>query len=338
MNRREFIIQAGAAGLLAGCSTRGIAGAASRTAVPQRMWAVLLQHGVKMWEKRAKSDTLQFNEDLWKETIDRMVARKVNVLVWDLGEAMVYPSHPELRVKGSWEPERVRDEIARLKKMGILAIPKLNFSPAHDQWMGKWRPYLSTPEHNRVCGELIADVARVFDEAPLFHLGMDEEEYRIQNINKFQYIRIRRGELWLRDFEFLCQEVRSHGMRPWIWWSTLHRQAEPFAEFTAKIPKDVLMNPGIYDKGEYDLATATGDKKAKLESFHQLAKLGFEQVPMGSPYAGDDNMKKVYDFTKDIKGVRGHMMAPWVCTLKGHREKILRSVDQIGDVIDAAGV
>ena len=338
MNRREFIVQAGAAGLLAGCSTQGFAGIVGRTAAPQRMWAVLLHHGVKMWEKRAKSDTLVFDEDVWKETIDRMVARKLNVLVWDLGEAMVYPSHPELRVKGSWEPERVRDEIARLKKMGILAIPKLNFSPAHDHWMGKWRPYLSTPEYFKVCHELIADVARVFDEVPLFHLGMDEEEYRIQKHNKFPYVRIRRGDLWLHDFEFLCREVKSHGMRPWIWTSTLFRQAEPFAEFAAKIPSDVLLSPFIYSKDVYDLATATGDTKTRLEGFHQFAQLGFEQIPLGSPYAGDDNMKKVYDFTKDIKGVRGHLMAPWVSTLKGHREKILRSVDQIGDVIDAAGV
>ena len=81
----------------------------------------------------------------------------------DLGEGMVFHSHPELAVRGSWEPERMKAEIVRLKKMGMMAVPKLNFSSSHDQWLGKWRPYLSTPEYFRVCAEVIRDVAEAMD-------------------------------------------------------------------------------------------------------------------------------------------------------------------------------
>lgn len=61
-----------------------------------------------------------------------------------VGEVLVYPSHPELRVKGSWEPEKMREEIARLKRLDIMAVPKLNFSTCHDGETHKhgFRPWI----------------------------------------------------------------------------------------------------------------------------------------------------------------------------------------------------
>jgi hypothetical protein len=45
---------------------------------------------------------------------------------------MVYPSHPELAVKGSWSPEKMKSELARLRALGLEPIPKRNFSASHD--------------------------------------------------------------------------------------------------------------------------------------------------------------------------------------------------------------
>ena len=36
------------------------------------------------------------------------------MIVVDLGEGLVYPSHPELSIKGSWTPEKLRTELDRL--------------------------------------------------------------------------------------------------------------------------------------------------------------------------------------------------------------------------------
>ena len=168
LTRREFAAEAFAAAgaMLAGCTT---AQRTFRPAPPQFMWAYLAQFGLKMWESRNHYTDLMVDDAVWVALTERAANIGVNVLVIDLGEGMVFPSHPELAVRGSWEPERMKDEIARLRKMGMVAVPKLNFSSSHDQWLGKWRPYLSTPEYFKVCSEIISDVA-VFLLADSFFL------------------------------------------------------------------------------------------------------------------------------------------------------------------------
>ena len=137
--RRDFILgAAGAAGAVAsGCA--GLGKVSNRRLLPPRMmWAYLAQFGIKLWERRKHYTDLKVDESMWKSMTERAGEIGVNVFVFDLAEGMVFPSHPELAVKGSWEPERMKNEIARLKKMGMMAVPKLNFSSSHDQWLGKW--------------------------------------------------------------------------------------------------------------------------------------------------------------------------------------------------------
>ena len=132
--RRDFILgAAGAAGAMAsGCAGLGKA-ASQRLLPPRMMWAYLAQFGMKLWERRKHYTDLKLDESMWKSLTERAGEVGVNVFVFDLAEGMVFPSHPELAVKGSWEPERMKDEIARLKGMGMTAVPKLNFSTSHDQ-------------------------------------------------------------------------------------------------------------------------------------------------------------------------------------------------------------
>ena len=102
------------------------------------MWGESLPKGVtKIKGGRLCNDHLKFDEAMWRKLVDRLVLRKMNVAVIDLGEFPVYPSHPELAVKGSRSPDWVRGEVRRLKSLGIEAIPKLNFSTAHDAWLGE---------------------------------------------------------------------------------------------------------------------------------------------------------------------------------------------------------
>ena len=167
-NRREFLedLSLAAAGAsLAGCRATKVLtpteAAARRLSQPRFMWAYLAHFGMKLWESRCHYADLKVDDSMWKSLTERAAEIGVNVFVIDLAEGMVFPSHPELAVRGSWEPERMHEEIARLKKMGMIAVPKLNFSSSHDQWLGKWRPYLSTPEYFQVCSEVIDDVAGI---------------------------------------------------------------------------------------------------------------------------------------------------------------------------------
>ena len=330
MVRRDFLKEAAAVAAdatLGGCVSR-IPSAAGRLVAPKFMWAYLAHFGVKMWERRIHYTDLKVDDSMWKSLTERAASIGVNVFVIDLGEGMVFPSHPELAVRGSWSPERMKDEIARLKAMGMMAVPKLNFSSSHDQWLGKWRPYLSTPEYFKVCSEVIRDVAEVFDESPLFHLGYDEETYFIQNVNKFEYKRLRSGNLWWHDFLWFVDEVQKYGMRPWIWSDMCWEHKD---EFLARMPRTVLQTNWYYEKN-FDLATMKRENfKAMVATYETLEKARYDQMPCGSTYSCRENFGNTIAHCRNlIKGdrLKGFFMAPWYYrTQEDKRSKIMASLD-----------
>ena len=336
IRRREFMAGlsgAAACGALAGCAGLGTAAKAPRLREPRFMWAYLAHFGMKLWERRLHYTDLKVDDTMWKSLTERAAEVGVNAFVVDLGEGMVFPSHPELAVRGSWEPERMRDEIARLKAMGMTAIPKLNFSSSHDQWLGKWRPYLSTPEYFRTCSEIIADVADVFDEAPLFHIGYDEETHFIQTYNKFEYVRLRNGNLWWHDFLWFVDEVQRHGMRPWIWsdYCWTHKD-----EFLQRMPRSVLQTNWYYS-GEFDVAKLAEKTRPEVETYRTLEQGRYDQVPCGSTYENDANFGRTIEHCRKIiptGRLKGFLMAPWYYrTMEDKRGKIMNSLRVMGDEI-----
>jgi len=287
-----------------------------------------------------------FDVSVWNEVVDRLREKGVNTLLIDLGEGIFYPSHPELGLPGSWEPEQMRDEIARLKRLGILAVPKLNFSTTHDQWLGKWRNYLSTPEYYGVCADIIRDVSEIFDETPLFHLGWDEENYTTQEKVKSRLIRLRRGDLWWHDCLFTIREVEAHGMRPWIWSDAFWHRPE---EFVRLMPKNVLQSNWYYgrDLSESHLRaldeklgpTLSGPRVKIVDAYRGLDEAGYDQVPTGSTYRRDgfqtENFPATVRHCRRVvapERLKGFMMAPWIVENKRENlEKLLRSADNVAD-------
>ena len=335
MTRLDFLksVSAGAAGVaLGGCAAK-FPGGHARLAAPKFMWAYLAHFGMKMWERRIHYADLKVDDSMWKSLTERAAKIGVNVFVIDLGEGMVFPSHPELAVRGSWSPERMKDEIARLRGMGLMAVPKLNFSSSHDQWLGPWRPYLSTPEYFKVCSEVIRDVAEVFDESPLFHLGYDEETYFIQNVNKFEYKRLRSGNLWWHDFLWFVNEVQKYGMRPWIWSDMCWEHKD---EFLARMPRTVLQTNWYYGR-EFDLAKLKEKTRPEVETYTTLEKARYDQMPCGSTYSCRENFANTSShFRNIIKGdrLKGFFMAPWYYrTQEDKRGKIMESLDVMAEAI-----
>jgi len=86
--------------------------------------------------------------------VDDMVAKKMNMVIIDLGEFPVYPSHPELALPGSRSPDWIRGEVRRLKSLGLEPIPKLNFSAAHLKgfMMAPWANCLETSNRTNLEG------------------------------------------------------------------------------------------------------------------------------------------------------------------------------------------
>jgi hypothetical protein len=288
---------------------------------------------------------LRSKEELWRRVTDHAAAKGMNMIVIDLGEGLVYPSHPELAIKGSWTPEKMREEIARLNKLGLEVIPKLNFSTTHNGWLKQYRRMLSTPTYYRLCEDLIADVAEVFGRPRFLHIGCDEETARHQgNAKRCMLVTVRKGEFWMHDFLHLVKTVEKNGMRAWMW--SDYGWHHP--EFYKRCPKSVLQSNWYYDesRGGFGLDDKN-PSKAIVQGFYDLDKAGFEQVPCGTNWVGwkrkqlgvgaDDVIGKLVQVCRrDIskKSLKGFMMAPWAsCDNEEHLKFNLRGIDLFADAL-----
>ena len=189
LTRRNFLA-AGAAATAAGLAPHAFAAPA-----PGKIWGGLFHMGVNMWSDQpvdswgpykgedlelvCQKNRLRFDEGVWQRLTAHMVEAGMNLVVIDLGEALKYKSHPELAVEGSWEIDRFRAELARLRKMGLEPIPKLNFSTAHDAWLKDYSHMVSTETYYKVCTDLVREVIDIFDKPRFFHLGYDEETHGV---------------------------------------------------------------------------------------------------------------------------------------------------------------
>ena len=266
------------------------------------MWANLLHLGCNMWteagntlgrEHRSNSQaftTLQFNRELWDAHILELKEAGVNALIIDVGEALRYESHPELAIEGSWSHEEMRAEVERLKALGFEVIPKLNFSAAHDIWLGEYSYMLSTPRYYEVCRDVIREVCEVF-RPKYFHLGMDEEN--IQNQRNYNFAVIRQFDLWWHDLYLLIEEVEKAGARPWVWSDYMWTNPETYL---AKMPKSVIQSNWYYNGSFEDLSEA---RENRLRCFDVLDRHGFDQVPAGSVWAAHENFEGLTRYCAD---------------------------------------
>ena len=129
----------------------------------KKIWGTLLHLGSNMWDdflrgpdelaKCAREELqrpnpkgpdnrysqyrsyLRCQDDLWRKAVDHVAKCGMNTLFIDLGEGMEYPSHPELKVAGTWSVEKMRKELERIRALGLEVVPKLNFSTCHDSWL-----------------------------------------------------------------------------------------------------------------------------------------------------------------------------------------------------------
>ena len=149
------------------------------------IWGSLLHLSYNMWSDRDAPEWrlehvsarpyLRFDETLWNDLLSQMADAGMNMVVIDLGDGVHYKSHPEIAVEGAWTPGKLREELAKIRQLGLEPIPKLNFSTCHDAWLGPYSRCVSTDTYYDVCRDLIAEVIDLFDQPRFFHLGMDEE-------------------------------------------------------------------------------------------------------------------------------------------------------------------
>ncbi len=292
-------------------------------------WAYLVHLSFNMWCDRETAEWhgygiykpyLRFDEALWNDLVAEMARAGVNIVVLDLGDGVQYRSHPEIAVTGAWSREKLRHELIRLRDRGIEPIPKLNFSTAHDAWLGEYSRCVSTPRYYSVCRDLIEEAIELFDQPRFFHLGMDEETWEHQR--HYAYAVVRQHELWWEDLHFLVQQVERHGVRAWIWSDYYWHHPEKFVQ---NMPRSVLQSNWYYG-AEMDT------QDVAVRAYIELAQHGFEQIPTGSNWSNDVNFGRTVRFCREnipAERLLGFLQTSWMPTLEECRQKHLDALRQI---------
>lgn len=323
MTRREFM------SMSAATVAAGVMPAFAAERKPDEMRAALLHFGFNMWQKGERIDEIEFDEQVWRRLTARMAEKGFNTVLIDLGEALNYPSHPELAVKGGWDPDRFRKELDRLRALGLEPLPKLNFSCGHNAWLGPYRRMVSTRRYYEVVHDLVRDVAEIFGRPRLFHIGYDEED--TGNQRTFKMCIVRQGELWWHDLLDLVGEIEKNGMRAWMW----SDYAWHHPDFIKRCPKSVLQCNWYYRQWfDFNDATFPKNRHIHLRTFRDLEEAGFDQVVCGSNWATDENMVPLVKYARGVvapERLKGFMMATWEATLPKSEEKLSRGIDQLAE-------
>ena len=292
------------------------------------IWGDLLHFGYNMWhntpierafnippnrsatylENTSVADHLRCDADSWRAVTDHAADKGLNMIMIDVGEGLIYPSHPELAVKGSWDVDRFRAELARLRARGLEPIPKLNFSACHDTWLGEYERMVSTPTYYKVCADLIRDVAEVFDHPRFLHIGYDEEDFGNQRMNELAIVR--NGELWRETrFADVCVLLSDGTMitltnaeldlddlkaaSPWQVWAfgpeLLDDEGKALTSFNSIVlPNNPRAAIGYYEPGHYCFVEVEGTRTGYYSGsrgmkMFELANL-FESLGCKSAY------------------------------------------------------
>lgn len=277
--------------------------------------------------------TKENNVDLevWDQTISFLAERGFNTVLIDLGDAVQYESHPEIAAPDAWSKEFLRKKLDEIRALGMTPIPKLNFSTAHDTWLGEYGRMVSTSTYRRVCTDLIDEVCELFDSPALFHLGMDEEQHKWQENHAISIVRS--ATRWWEDFAVLCQACEENGARPWIWSSVL--MADPAR--MDRMPKSVLLSAytgyssltrEIYNKADSEV----GGGMSKARFCEEMAAHGFDVVQLTSAWNFYNQPLQCVSFAKErypAERLAGFLAAPWVVTADHWRYALQKDADHL---------
>ena len=310
----------------------------------EMIWSCLLHLGANMWQDKdapigpndfhrpkysnvAWSDDLRFDRDIFHKITEKLPGLGINTVLIDVGDGVRYDSHPEIGVNGALTPDELRDEVRRLRALGLNPVPKLNFAASHDAWLGEYERMLTTDIYRTVVGDLIHEVCEIFEGPEYFHIGLDEEA--AFNQAAYGYSVIRGEALWLRDFYHIVNACEKENARAWMWSDHFYYKPHLFEE---KIPRTVLQSNGHYwplkgPKGD------EGEEGFRYRAFFELDRLGFDQVPVVTTWAFHNNAYQIAEHLarERMGSIRGFMSAAWQLTYPVNYYGILDDAARVGD-------
>ncbi len=195
------------------------------------------------------------------------------------GDALEYGTHPEIALPGAWTKDELKAQIERIRSLGMEPIPMLDFSAAHDVWLGEYAYMLSTDEYYRVCADLIGELCELFGSPSLFWLGLCDENAEAQE--KYKIRRVRDDLQKARDTAFYIAECRKHGAKPWLGGELALTSPELFEK---TVDKDVLIG-GFLARDFSTKAVLNGTQFIPdIEVARKLAPLGYKITPALNGY------------------------------------------------------
>ena len=351
MSRREFIAKTGvaAAGTVLAGSLPGYADEKAKVckgAKDKMIWASLLHLSYNMWEdrddvpyvdpslpgakvaidifeERRYRKALHFDESLWNDILPAMQKAGMNMVVLDLGDGVKYESHPEIAVKNAWSVKKLKNELSKMRKLGLEPIPKMNFSAGHDTWLKQYSRMVSTDIYYGVCKDLISEVCGHFDNPRFFHIGMDEETAGQQRTYKYSVVR--QNGLWWDDLYFFIDQVERNNARTWAF---SDRCVEDLENFTKKMPKSVIQSSWYYGKDF---------NRNIVKDYGILEEYGYDQIPCGGNHETPLNFAMTADYCKNViapSRLLGFLHAPWRATVEKFRDRHLSAPQEAKDAIE----
>jgi len=260
-------------------------------------------------------DYLYFDRFAWDKIVNELPNLGVNCVVVDLAEGVKYDCAPELAVKGSLEKAEVKEMLAALKSKGIMAIPKLDFSAAHDAWLGDYSKMPDTDEYREFVKTLIKEVCDLFDKPEYLHLGMADEtnEYQIN----YGLSIVRGPKSFWRDAYAMFDACREKGVKPIISGEYYYR--EPIV-FTKMIPDDVVIAAPYIEQWGGRIALSEDefgrDPRTELQKkLEKLTELKNEFILVGKGLPARQNLVDLFFFAsihpeKNIIGVMSQSDLP----------------------------
>ena len=260
------------------------------------------------------TEEIKIDVETWDEVVQYVGSHNYNMVLVDLGDGVKYETHPEIAAPNAWDKDFLKKKLDEMRALGLEPIPKLNFSACHDTWMKEYRRMLCTPIYYKVCADLIGEICELFGYPRIFHIGFEEENYKLQST--YEMAVVRGPDLWWHDFHFLVNECEKHGARAWCW--TDSRMSDE--EFLSRMPKTVIQSPWLYKMfKDYPVDNPT---HRRTHFFEFLDKHGYDQIMVGSIYGNVYNMEQNVAHGKKVLtegGLQGFLAAPWNETTKAHR-------------------
>jgi len=285
-------------------------------------------------------DTFMCEQKVWQEVTEFAAESGCNSVLIDVCDGLKYQRRPEISLPDAWSREALKNELARMRSLGLTPYPKVNFSTCHDPWLGMYNRMVSTPVYYEVCRDIIHELYEVFDAPEYIHLGMDEETWLNQYQN--QFVSYRQFDLYWHDMKFLLDTVKEAGAKPWIWADSYWNDPEAFCK---TVPKDTLVSPWyyqvFYDNYPFQKKPMGEGPERERASYKTLPENGYDIIPGASNYENQSNVGETLRFMQENclpEHNRGLLLTPWTLNRESGKYHIMDCIQQGNDAVEKYGL